>query len=168
MKLQKIDMPARSGNGGGKFLKLDIGESVTGVFRGEPHMFYQKWPRGGNKETSDVPKPGFDPRFKVNLVVHEDGKFVPKIFEYPVPVNNQMADIQDAYDITTIKCKISRVASGKGSIYMVLPMIKEPISAKAMKEIEAVPLYSLSGQSAPPQPGVAWGDDEDAGSEPEF
>lgn len=145
MKLQKIDLPASTGNGGGKFLKIEIGHSVVGVFRGEPHIFYQKWPRNGTKETSDLPKPGFDPRFKVNFVVFEDGKFTSKIFEYGVSVNNQMAAINDSCDIDQIKCSISRVATGKGSNYMVLPVLKEPLSAKALAEIEKVLLHDLDG-----------------------
>lgn len=152
MKLVKMDLPANTGNGGGKFLKIEIGQSVSGVFRGEPITFYQRWPRGGNKEVSQEPKPGFDPRFKVNFVVYEDGKFVAKIFDFNVAVYNQMADINEAYDLESIKCRIGRVAAGKGSHYMVLPLIKEAIPPKALKDIEAVELHSLGEQA--PTPGT--------------
>jgi hypothetical protein len=151
MQTQKRDMPAGNGSGGGKFLKVEVGQSVTGVFRGEFVSYWQKWPKGGNKETSDVEKPGFQERFKVNFVVFEDGAFVAKILDCNLFLYNQIADINESLDIETIKCKVTRQATGKGSTYFAMPVLKEPIPAKALKAIEAVELNSLGLSVAPQQ-----------------
>ncbi len=156
MVTQKREVPASTGSGGGKFLKIEIGQSVKGVFRGEPQIYYRKWPKGGVKVESDVPAAGFDERYKVNFVTQEDGVFVAKIFDCNVYIYNQIADINESMDIETIKCKISRQSAGKGSTYMILPIIKEVISAKALAEIEAIELIPLGKQ--PPQPDTGDGD----------
>ena len=150
MKTQKRDAPANTGTGGGKFLKIEIGQSVTGVFRGEAVSYWQKWPKGGAKETSDEPKPGFDERFKVNFVIHEEGAFVAKILDMNLALYNQMAEVNEAYDVETIKCKISRQPAGKGSIYLLLPLLKkdDAIAPKALKAIEAVELITLGAHSS--------------------
>lgn len=163
MKTQKRDVPAGSG-GGGKFLKIEIGQSVTGVFRGDPQVYWRKWPKGGVKQEFAVETPGAEERYKVNFVVYEDGEFKVKIFDCNVHVYNQIADINEDDDIETIKCKISRLASGKGSIYQLKPLFKDPISPKALKEIEKLELNQLggNGQSAPPQQNTS---EDDSGSD---
>jgi hypothetical protein len=149
VKTQKRDIPAGTGTGGGKFLKIEIGQSVNGVFRGEAMSYWQRWPKGGVKETSDEPKPGFAERFKINFVVHEEGAFISKIFDCNVQTYNQIAEINESMDIEAMKCKISRQPTGKGSMYMVLPLLKEPLKPKALAEIEATELHSLGPQANP-------------------
>jgi hypothetical protein len=145
MVTQKRDVPANTGSGGGRFLKIEIGQSANGVFRGQPVSYWQKWPKGGNKETSDIPKPGFEERFKVNFIIHEEGAFVAKILDMNLALYNQMAEVNEAYDVETIKCKISRQPAGKGSIYLLLPLLKkdDAIPAKTLAAIEAVELLPL-------------------------
>lgn len=157
MKTEKRDMPAGTGNGGGKFLKIAIGQSATGVFRGETVSYWQRWPKGGVKETSDIPKPGFEERFKVNFVVHEEGAFTAKILDMNVALYNQMAEVNEAYDVETIKCRISRQPSGKGSIYLLLPLLKkeDAIAPKTLAAIEAVELIPLGPSAAPSQDAPA-------------
>lgn len=150
MKTQKRDIPAGTGTGGGKFLKIEVGQSVAGVFRGEPQSFWQKWPKGGNKETSDVPKPGFDERFKINFVINDpELGLVAKIFECNLFVYNQIAEINESMDIEAMTCKISRQQSGKGSTYFIMPNLKEKIQPKALAAIEAVELNHLGGEAGP-------------------
>lgn len=159
MKTQVREMPQGSGSGGGKFLKMEVGQSVSGVFRGETVSYWQKWPRGGVKETSDIPKPGFQERFKVNVVIHEEGQFIAKIFDCSLATYNQIATINESMDIETIKCTISRQPAGKGSAYFVMPNLKEPLKPAQLKSIEAVELNSLAqGTIAPSQDMAAGGE----------
>lgn len=148
MKTQVRDMPQGSG-GGGKFLKIEVGQSVSVVFRGETVSYWQKWPKGGMKELSDIPKPGFQERFKVNAVVFEDGAFVAKIFDCSLATYNQIATINESMDIETVKCTVTRQATGKGSAYFVMPNLKEPLKPQALKQVSEVALHDLSGQAAP-------------------
>ena len=154
MQTQKRDAPM--GMGGGKFLKLEVGQSVSGVFRGEIKSYWQNWPKGGTKETSDVAKPGFQERFKVNFVVYEEGAFVAKIFDLNLFTYNQIATINESMDIETIKCTISRQATGKGSTYFIMPNLKEPLKPVALEAIGKVPLVPIGQMPAQEQ---APGDD---------
>lgn len=132
---------------GGNFIKLESGQSVTGVFRGDVLEFYQSWPKGGEKQVSLEPFEGGKLRMKANFVVHEGGKFVAKIFEFPVRVNNMLADIASEYDLNKTKIKLTRQGEGKNTNWMILPITKEPLSAKQLKEIAAVELNIL-GEAA--------------------
>ncbi len=163
MKTQKRDVPAGTGSGGGKFLKIEIGHSATGVFRGETVSYWQRWPRGGNKETSDEPKVGFEERFKVNFIILEEGVFVAKILDMNLALYNQLADVNESYDAETIKCKISRQPAGKGSIYLLLPLLKETLTPKMLKQIAAAELNTLSSAKEAPKnhaPQAASADDD--------
>lgn len=147
MKFTKRAVASKDSNGGGNYLKLADGESVNVIFRGEVFEFWQSWPRGGEKQVFDKPTPGASSRFKANVVVHEAGKFVAKVWEFPVGIYNNIAEIADAYDITTTKIRITRRGVEKATIYILLPLA-EKIPAKAMKEIEAVELNILGHAQA--------------------
>lgn len=135
--------------GGGNFLKFESGQEMTGVFRGEPLEFYQAWPKGGDKKVALEPFPGAKLRFKCNFVVHEGGKFTAKVFEFGVRLNNQLADIAEEYDLSKTKIKIKRQGSGKETSWSIMPIAREPLSAKQLKEIEAVELNVLDDTQAP-------------------
>lgn len=158
MKTQVRDMPQGSG-GGGKFLKIEVGQSVSGVFRGETVSYWQKWPKGGTKELSDIPKPGFQERFKVNFIVYEEGAFVAKIFDCSLATYNQIATINESMDVETIKCTVSRQATGKGSSYFVMPNLKEPLKPAQLKAVSEVELNTLN-QSSPPLQATGTGNEE--------
>lgn len=150
-------MAVSSGNGdGGPFLKIEDNSSVTGVLRGEVFEFYQSWPEGGSKQIFDKPTAGAMPRFKVNFIVFEEGRFIAKIWDFPPTISNMLADIGDSYDLSTIKIKITKNRSGKRVSYMVLPLAgdKDKLSAKHLKEINAVELNILGHQEPAPQPAV--------------
>lgn len=148
MKLTRKIIP-KSSDSGTDFLKIEDGQTVNVVFRGEVHEFYQIWPFGGEKQIFDKKVPGSSMRFKVNVVVHEKGKFVAKIFEFTNKFYNQMVDLQDDFPLTETKFKITRHGVEKNTTYTLLPLIKEPLAPKALKEIEAVPLNMLEHNLAP-------------------
>ncbi len=140
MKITKRDIPA--GNGSSMFLKIKDGESVKGIFRGEPYEFFQVWENGRSRMV-EPNNPEGKSRFRCNFIVQEDGKFVAKTFEFGLTVYNQMADINEEYELETTKVKISRRGSGKDTEWSLLPLLKEPIPPKVLKEIEAVQLNVL-------------------------
>jgi hypothetical protein len=127
---------------GNLFLKFKDGDSKTGIFRGEIYEYHQVWENGKSQIVSED-HPQAKSRFRANFVIYEDGKFTPKIFEFGLAVYNQLAAIADEYKIEDIKVKITRRGIGMDTTWMILPLLKEPISAKAMAEIESVPLNSL-------------------------
>lgn len=148
MKFTKREMPNREGNGISNYLKMDDGQNVTGVFRGEVHEFYQTWPPGGQKQIFDVPTTGASPRFKANFVMHEDGKFVAKVWEFGLTVYNQLAEISENYNIEETKVKITRRGVSKSTQWMIIPL--GPVDKKALAPIKAVELNILNGQASQP------------------
>jgi hypothetical protein len=161
MKFTKREIKSNSGGGSSMFLKFQDGESKTGVLRGDVYEFYQVWEDGQSKIV-EPSHPDGKARFRANLVVQEDGKFVAKIFEFGLTVYNQLADISDEYDIEKTKIKITRRGVKTDTTWMILPLLKEPLGAKALAEIEAVPLQNLEHkQKVLIEPGYVLGADED-------
>jgi len=145
MKFERVQLKQGGGeSGGGSFLKIDDNGSVNGVLRGDVLKFYQDWPKGGEKLVFDKPMPRAKPRFLVNFIVHEGGKFVAKIWEFPPTVSNMLADISEAYDLSQTKIKITKHVQGKQTSYMILPLANEKLTAKQLKDIESVELNTLS------------------------
>lgn len=163
MRFTKREIPSGDGSGG-LFLKLKDGESVVGVFRGEVYEFYSKWENNKSVLTT-ADDPDGKSRFRLNFVVKED-KFTAKIWEFGLTIYNQLADINEEYPLQSTKVKITRRGTGTDTIYMILPMLKEPIPAQAMKEIESLPLNILEHKGQPEKKikNYAPGADE----EPEF
>lgn len=149
MKFTRRAGPTSEGISAANYLKIGDGQSVTGVPRGEIYEFYQKWPQGGMKETFDKPTQGASSRFKINLVIQEDGKFVAKVFEFGPRVYNQFADISDELDLEKTKIKISRRGAGKSTEWNVFPL--GAVDAKALKLIAATELNELGVSGATPQ-----------------
>lgn len=156
MKFVKREIPKSEG---GLFLSLKDGESISGVPRGEVFEFFQVWE---NRRSRVVNKgePGAKSRFRVNIVVKEDGKLVAKIWEFGLVIYNQLADMAEEYDLSKTKLKITRRGVDTDTVYMILPLLKEPIPAATLKEIEAIDLNILEHKDTPKT--------DDDGPEPNF
>lgn len=161
MKFPKKAAPTSEGIAAANYLKIGDGQSVTGVPRGDVFEFFQKWPQGGQKEVFLVPTVGATPRYKINVVVHEDGKFIAKCFEFGSSVYAQFAEIADNFEIEKTKVKISRKGSGKSTEWFILPL--GAVEPKALKAIEAVELNVFGALSAPAggNPGNVLGADDE-------
>ena len=139
------------GEGGGNFLKIAPGSHVNGVFRGEVYQFFQLWPFGGEKVTSDKPFAGASMRFRANFVVYENKKFVTKVFEFASGLNNDLAKLAKVCDVRKTKVMISRDGEGKNTRYSVLPVLNEPLSPSALQQVEQVKLNILNTGAVKPQ-----------------
>lgn len=146
MKFNKREVSSGgTSEGGNLFLKIKDGDKVNGVCMGEIYEFRTLWDNG----KSTVVTEGGKPRFRVNFIVYEDGKFVAKIWEFGVKVYNQLADLHDVYPLDVTKVRISRTGSTKDNTsYQVLPLVsdKDKLTPAKLKEIEAVELVSLKHQ----------------------
>lgn len=143
MKFQKRTVQSGSGDSA-FFFKLKDGEAKSGVLRGEIFEFYIKWINNKSVQTT-IADPQAKSRFKVNLVVYEEGAFKAKIWEFGVLVYNKIADIAEEYDVTKTKIKISRQGTGTDTEYHLLPLLKEPLTPSVLSQIEAVKLNILDG-----------------------
>ncbi len=139
------------GASGGAFLKLDTGESVNAVLKGELYTFWQVWPQGGTKQVFTEPTAGAQMRFKINAIVYEDGGFTAKVWEFPAATNDMLFELQQEVDLEKTKLKISRTGQGKKKMWMVIPL--GPLDAKALKAVDAVALLPLGPAPARPDTG---------------
>lgn len=149
MIFTKREVPKGDGKA---YIKVEAGKNVTGVLRGKVFEFYQIWPYGGEKQVFSEPVPGSSSRFKVNIVVHEGGQFVAKVWEFGLSIYNQLAEYADSVEIETTKIKISRIGEGKKTNWIVVPVIKEPLNKKQLAEIDAVELNDLVSGAEPHTP----------------
>lgn len=149
MKFTKRELPKHEGNGSSNYLKLSDGQSSVGTPRGDVYEYWQKWPKGGQKEIFNEPVPGSQSRFKLNFVTKdESGKVVAKVWEFGLTVYNQLAEISENFDMEKTVLKITRRGSGTDTQWIIIPL--GPVAN--LKAIESVPLQILNGAQASAAP----------------
>lgn len=155
-------------SGGDKYIKLKSGESIYGVFRGEIFEFYQKW-ENGKSLTVEKSSPGAKVRFEANFITMVDGKFVAKIFGFPLSVYSQLEEINREYgDVTKIKVKVTRHGEKLETEWNVLPIMsdREKLNAQSLDAVESVPLNILNNRvqvsSSAPYYDAPMPDEEDS------
>lgn len=126
------------GSGGKNFVKLKDGDSVIGVFRGEPHIFYKIYQ---DKVEYDEWAEGRNFRFRINFIVKEGDQYVAKIFEGGRRVADDVVAASEEYTLNSV-FKISRKGSGKENTkYSVL--FKSALEEEQLDKIKKVKLETL-------------------------
>lgn len=130
---------AKKSGGGGKFVSLKDGETVTVVFRGEPREYFQKF---GDPTEYDKPGENRGFKFKINVVTKNDeGKKVSKIFSGGKQTFTTLVALIEKLGADYVY-DISRVGAGKkNTTYLVMP--KGPLNVDQLEEINAVALQEL-------------------------
>lgn len=128
----------REESGSNKFIKLKDGDSIEGVFRGDPYTFYQKF-KDPNEYLQYAEGRSF--KFKVNFIVKENDTLVSKILQQGATVFDLIVDAIDEYGADCV-FKIKRVGSGKEDTrYSVL--FKGNLTSEQISQYNAVKLNSL-------------------------
>lgn len=135
-------------------LKLKAGESVKGVFRGDPYEFKQHWE--GGKPTLCLGL-GMCPkcetgenkalfRFHINIIVKENGESVAKVWEQGWTVFLALKALHEGgYDLEKYLMKISRTGSTKNdTVYSIVPVPNGLLSPVQLKELDSVKLIDLA------------------------
>jgi len=125
-------------SGGGMFVKLKSGESIEGVFRGEPYCCYEKF-----KERQEYATyvEGSSLKFKINFIVKENGSYVAKILKQGMTLAKQIRKLTLECGMDTL-FKLEREGSGKDdTVYYLIP--KGPVAPTSLQHIDAVPLLPL-------------------------
>lgn len=135
------------GKGDGKFLRLEDGQSVKGVFQGNPVVFWVLWKNNKSIIVSEG-TPESKPRFKINFITKENGSLVAKIWEGSMTTYRMLKDIHEEFNLSQTMVKISRSGSGKETVYNVLPT-RDALDSKALKQIQAVKLHDLTVKPEP-------------------
>lgn len=120
------------------FIRLKDGESIEGVFRGEPYFFYQKF-----KDPIEYEKwaEGRSFKFKINFITRDNGTPTAKIFQGGATLRDMLIDAADEYSLDTV-FKIKRTGSGKDDTrYSIL--FKASLTPEQIKTIGEVKLNEL-------------------------
>lgn len=147
----KFDQNPATGTGSENFVRLKNGESVRGVFRGEPFTFYNHW-TGKKSEPCTGPgcsfcsadsRPRF--RFRLSFVVREDnGNLVPKIFEQGAKVYETLKGLHESdYNLEKTILKITRQGTGlNDTVYTILPLpgLAGTVTDEIEKRLKAIAL----------------------------
>lgn len=136
-----------------EFLKVKSGQSIQGIFVGEPYQFYQhsfypekKFPElCVNPETckhcSQGMKPAF--RFRVNIIIKENGRLVAKVFESGWKVWQNLMVLNQKFDISRNTIDMTRNGSGTETTYTIIPLPDGKLNDEMFAKISAIPLVEL-------------------------
>lgn len=139
------DGPKRSkGAGSSKYLRLKSGESVIGLLRGEIYEFFQVFENGKGRNVPHGTR-GAKQRFKINIVVKENGQNTVKIFEFGRPVNNKLFILSKEHDLTKSFVKITREGERLDTVWFV-EMVSIKPSEATLAALNQLPLNILEPQ----------------------
>ena len=155
MKFQKR-APVGSGDGSKTYLKIRPGESIKLILAGDEHCFRIKW-HNGKSSPADDNDPEGKFRFKVNVIVKEDGKYVAKVWEQGSIVYNGLMDINEDYKLNKTVLKVTRSGTGTDTTYSLIPM-PGGIDEATLSYIRDVKLHNLTGKQTSFEsiPDPAW------------
>lgn len=149
------------GKGIVNLIKLKSGESVKGIFRGDPYQFKQHWKNGRGypcqgmdcllcKEVDEEGKPRYPNfRFRVNFIISENGQWVAKVFEQGGRVYDKVEALSTEYALDKIQVKITRYGTDKSNTnYEIVPLPRGEVTPEMEKKISEVKLNDLNPYQA--------------------
>lgn len=147
-----MDFPREFGESG-IFIRLKDGQSVTGVFRGDPYDFKQHWKNNksvlcegdGCPLCQEGVKAVF--RFRINFVTQENGELVVKIFEQGRESYKTLKELHKIdYDLEKTFVKIARTGSGpRDTAYSIRPIPKWQVPQETDQKLSTLKLHDLVG-----------------------
>lgn len=157
--IKMLFTPRTKGLGGENFLKLNDGEEITGIFKGEIYRFKKHWTnersiecigescslcRADSEEQDPKKKryPSF--RFRINFITSKDGQWIPKIFEGGGETYDSLTNINSKVDLSKSFVDISRHGVKKNTKYQFFVRSDTPFTKEMAGKIESVSLLPLS------------------------
>jgi len=143
----------------GLFISMKDGDKVTGLFSGEPHIFKIHWigqksAKCLGKEICEHCRGGDKPkfRFKLNMIVKEDGVAMAKIFEGSYQMFLGLKNLHESdYNLEETVVTISRKGQKTDTRYTVLPVPpKAQPKPGELELLKKVPLNALSERDEMP------------------
>lgn len=151
MKFKDDTQLPSSGQSFGKdaFLKLEPGKTAILAFRGEPHDFRTHWINNKGVlcagSECQACKDGLPSsfRFRINVILKENGLVTAKILEQGRTVYNALRDMHTDYPLDKHLMKVTRIGSGKETSYSILPAPKGEITPEMEKQFALVTPFDL-------------------------
>jgi hypothetical protein len=137
---------------GGTFLKIEAGQEVVGVLRGEVKCEYVLW-ENKKKTVVEPNTPGARFSFKVNFVViNKDGTVgEAKLWEQGAKIYKSLKELSADYSLEETVIKVKRTGSGMNdTVYSIIPLPKKP-SDKTIAALAAAKLQPLEGEDGLPK-----------------
>ena len=139
------NMKESGGGGGANFVKLKSGESVEGVFMGDPYVFYAVF-----KEKAEYSSwaEGRSKKFRINFITKDEkGNYVAKIYQGGSKIAKAIAACREEYGLDGVLYKIKRDGSTKDdTTYSVL--FKKELTKAQMDTLRTVALLPLTSQKS--------------------
>lgn len=144
MSWSKIDNAKEAS---GLFIKLKSGDSIDGVFVGEPYCYYQVF---GEKAEHIDSVPGSSFRFKINVAVAQNGGFTMKILNGGLRMAKSIRKLTSKVGFEQL-FQIEREGSGKDdTVYHIIPLGKlTPQQVEMVKKLKKLDLASQPTSSTP-------------------
>lgn len=138
--LDDNQLPQKTNGGDSIFVKLEDGESVVGVFYGDPEHANVKFDRQAKKWVKDPT--AF--RFRLNLLIEDQGVLVSKIYEGGSTVYTQLRELhKTGYALPVTKVKLTRKGTGTDTVYTILPIPHGNLTPEETAKYSKVPLKDL-------------------------
>lgn len=140
---------AKESSLGKHFISLKDGEEVIGVFYGNPSTFNQHWV--DNKSEPCTGDSSCGPcaegirksfRFRLNLIVSENGRPVAKILEQGRKLYKALSELNNEYPLEDHYVKIKRTGKTMNdTVYTALPLKKEMTSEtkRTLSDVRLLP-----------------------------
>lgn len=150
-----MEFPKVVGSGMKNYLKLKAGESVRGVFRGNPFPFEQHWHNNKSSvclgEACPLCKSGNKAsfRFRINFVASENGGYTAKVFEQGWTAYEILRSLHESdYDLEKTIVKITRSGAGTDTTYSIVPAPRWEVTPDIEKKISETKLNNLSNDQS--------------------
>lgn len=139
------------------FLKLNSGESVIGVFRGDPEVYFQVYEDGKYKRVPES-DPAGQFRFAVNFIVKENGALVSKLFQGNWHDYEALKALNGEFELEETYVKVSQTGERQTKRISFMPMTKAKPNPEQLKNVSLQKLepkrptnISYSGPEEMPQ-----------------
>lgn len=151
-KERKVKFPERSKRDTKDFIKLEDGDSVTGVCAGDIYTFRQHW---NGKVSTPCPEnntctscdQGIKTQFKfrVNFITKDDtGNYTAKILEQGAKLLDGLEEINKEYELEKHAIKISRKGKGVNDTkYTVMPVKNGALTEEKLELFSKIDLHDL-------------------------
>lgn len=140
--------------GSKNFLKLENGDSIRGVFRGDIYEFRQHWENGKSVfclgDTCPICEQGKKPnfRFRLNLVVKENEAYVVKVYESGWTMYEALKALHEGdYNLENHLMKITRHGTGLDTTYSVVPVPNGTLTNSQQDTISQLELIPLAHET---------------------
>lgn len=137
------------------YVKLNDGESIVGLLRGEPYEYEDHFKKGHcmrkyGDECQHCNKGEVKSfKFKANFITKENGALVCKILNNGWGVYKLLSQLNKEYSLDKTFIKITRHGTGQATNYTIIPAKDGAVTEEQERAISQIELHDLSDIKTP-------------------